>query len=438
MSQRLFDQQLYEATSWANLSTKVQRSPDPLQIFVGGLNYDIGRWSGIGSMNEVKLKGPPYMENPVFAIFRIIDFTFIVQFILTLFAILFTYDAINGERERGTLQLVLANSIPRVKYIIAKCAGSWLGLVIPLSVPILLSFLLILIFKVPLSSADWARILTILFLSLLLFTFFIVLGVLISSLARRSNVSFLIALVVWVVLALILPRAGVLAAGQIAYVPGTAEIEGQLNAYEKDRRAEFYKTLEKRWLQRQNTNLDKDDPGFDNQLWSWMKEDDASRDSLSEEIGNYYGILRSNLRQRKAAREKLAWTFSRLSPMSAYQLAAMSIAGTDIGLKSRYEDSMIEYRKQFNDHVERKMEETGSQYGMVITISSDDGFNIKSPGQDVELDLSDLPRFSLSSPKYKDSIAPAIIDFGLLSVFIMAAFAGAFVSFLRYDIRWRS
>ena len=37
--------------------------------------------------------------------------------------------------------------------------------------------------------------------------------------------------------------------------------------------------------------------------------------------------------------------------------------------------------------------------------------------------------------KLSDAIAPTIIDFGLLAIYTLTAFAGAFVVFLRYDVR---
>ena len=51
------------------------------------------------------------------------------------------------------------------------------------------------------------------------------------------------------------------------------------------------------------------------------------------------------------------------------------------------------------------------------------------------LDLKELPRFQPPKQEYSEAVAPSIIDFGLLSLFTIAAFAGAFVSFLRYDVR---
>ena len=46
---QLADRQVGEAPSWRNVSYRLLRRPDPMQIFVSGLNNDIGRWSDISS-----------------------------------------------------------------------------------------------------------------------------------------------------------------------------------------------------------------------------------------------------------------------------------------------------------------------------------------------------------------------------------------------------
>jgi ABC-type transport system involved in multi-copper enzyme maturation permease subunit len=407
-SAQLADQQAREATSWRGLSYKTLRAPDPMQIFVSGLNHDIGRWSDIESERAVKLRHSAYSDDPIFAVFRFVDFAFIVQVVLSLFAILFTYDAVNGEREGGTLRLVFSNSVPRARYLIAKCTGSWLGLVVPVSIPTLL-----------------------LVLSLLFFSFFITLGVLISTLTRRSNVSFLVSLVVWVFLVLIIPRAGILAAGQLVNVPRVAEIEGQRDGYAKDLWAEHYKGMEERWQDAHESG-----ESCEAAMWARMQMEDSLRRDVEVRIEEYESKLLDDLRFRKAAQERLAFTLARFSPVSAYQLGAMSLAGTGISMKSRYEKMMSDYRTRFNDYCAAKQAASdGPDGGLIsITVSSDDGFKIGT-GRDVALDVSGMPRFSPEGVTFREAFAPLIFDLGILGFAILVTFLGSFLAFLRYDLR---
>ena len=51
------------------------------------------------------------------------------------------------------------------------------------------------------------------------------------------------------------------------------------------------------------------------------------------------------------------------------------------------------------------------------------------------LDLKELPRFQAPEYKFKEAVAPTVVDMGLLALYSLLAFAGAFVAFLRYDVR---
>jgi len=86
--------------------------PEPLGCLVSGVVNDIGTTTSVRSRGEMPQDDTRYNDEPVFAVFRFLDLEFIFQIVLSLFAILFAYDAINGEKERGTLQLTLANPAP--------------------------------------------------------------------------------------------------------------------------------------------------------------------------------------------------------------------------------------------------------------------------------------------------------------------------------------
>lgn len=436
---QLIDEGAREATSWNSLRYRAYRPPDPMQIFVSGLSYDIGRWSAINSQNMVKLRNSAYSDDPIFAVFRFVDFAFIVLVVLSLFAIMFTYDAVNGEREDGTLKLVFANSVPRAQYILAKCIGGWLGLVVPICLPILLSVLLVLLFKVPFSSDHWLRLAMLFFAAIAFFSFFIILGVLISALTRSSSVSFLLALVAWIVFVLIVPRAGVIAAGQILPVPSAAEIEGQAQSFSKERWAKFYTMQEERWQERNLLSHQSEDDVQqidEEKLWAYMEEDDAARRAVQEEIDAFDRKVNENLRHRRAAQERLAFSLSRFSPASAFQLAAMDIAGSDIALKSRNESAMDAYRTQYTQFVQAKQAESGPGGGaFMIQIDTEKGVSIGTPRDQAAIDASQLPVFSPPSLTFSDAADAVLLDVGLLLVFSILAFGGAFAAFLRYDVR---
>ena len=72
-----------------------------------------------------------------------VDWAFIIGSILSLIALWFTFDAFSGEREHGTLRLMLANSIPRHTVLIGKFLGALLSISIPFALAVLVNLLLI-------------------------------------------------------------------------------------------------------------------------------------------------------------------------------------------------------------------------------------------------------------------------------------------------------
>lgn len=436
---QLTDQQLRTQASWMRLSTGVYRKPDPMQVFVTGVVNDIGRMSPISQFETVKLKQSAYSDDPLFALFRAIDFGFIVTVVLSLFAILFTYDAINGEREGGTLQLTFANPVPRGRYVLAKLIGSWVGLAVPLGLPVLLGLLLVLLYDIPLTGEHWLRMGILMGMSLLLFTFFVMFGILVSSLTRRSVTSFLVSLVAWVTIVLIVPRVGVMAAGQLQPVPTVAEVEAQRDAFAKDAWEKHMQQLGASWRMREDQMHGMSESDREayraGHSTAWMEEDDAKRKEVQKDIDDFSVRLNEGLRNKKTSQEALAMTISRVSPAASYQLAAMRLAGVDIALKERYEDAMREYRTRFNQYVEKKQKETGGAGGFRVTFDSNRGVKFSAPRESGALDLSDLPSFAPPGGGLGEIAGGLVTDAGLLALASLLAFAGAFGAFLRYDVR---
>ena len=436
---QLVEQEMQEKTSWMSFSTRIYRKPDPMQVFISGVNNDVGRFSNVRSTESIKLTNSVYTDDPIFAVFRFLDFSFIVQIVLSLFAILFTYDAINGERENGTLGLIFSNAVPQLKYILAKFIGSWLGLVIPILLPILLGVLVVILFEIPFTPNHWLRFAAFLGVSLLYFTFFIALGIFISSVTKRSAVSFLFLLVFWVMFVLIIPRVGVMMAGKIYPVPSVAEIDGQIEGFSKSRWDQHIQGMEEMWKERnaamEGMTEEERETYRDEHMWDWMQKSDATRKSVQTDINEFSRKVNEELRNKKAEQERLAFSLARFSPAAAYQLSAMNLAETDIRLKSRFEHLLEEYHKSFVDYAEKKQEENGSGGGIRISLSSEDGMKMEFGRDKGKLDVSGLPRFQASGRSMAQIIEPTVIDFGLLLVYTILALAGSFVAFFRYDVR---
>ncbi len=438
-NQQIARQDIEQASNWMRVRNIAHRVPSPMQVFVSGLHFDVGRLSGISDFQDVKLVRSPYSDETLFAIFRFIDFTFIVQVVLSLFAILFTYDAINGERENGTLKLAFANSVPRASYLLSKFTGIWLGLIVPLLIPILIGLFLVLVMNVPISGGDWVSIGSFLGLSILYVTFFIVIGLLVSSLTRKSALSFLLLLVVWIGGVLILPRMSVMAAGQIIPVESIAQMEAKQEAYRKARWDEHSEKLSELWrerMQEMEGMTDEERQAYrDEKEWEWLEESDALRKQTQQDITDNNRKLIEEAMNRKKMQERLAFNLARISPAASFRLAAMNLAGTDIDMKTRYEESMRRYRDTFTDYVQQKQAEAGNTGGIRIEMDSNSGLKINFGRDDQSLDTSDMPEYTPPVVTAGMALSSSVVDFGLLGIFILVLFGATFTAFLRYDMR---
>ena len=136
---------------------------------------------------------------------------------LSLFALLFAYDAICGEKERGTLRLCFSYGISRSSFLTGKIAGALGALILPFLIPVGLGALIWIVQGIPLTAVDWLRVLILVFAGFLYASWFLSLAVWVSCITERSSHAFLLLLCAWVFLVLLAPRAAVaLSAHQVS------------------------------------------------------------------------------------------------------------------------------------------------------------------------------------------------------------------------------
>ena len=137
--------------------------------------------------------------------------------VFSLLALLFTFDAVAGEREAGTIRITLANSVPRDLLLWSKLIGGYLVFVVPFLVSFLLGLLLLVWQGFPLGESDiFSRVLSLTLVSLLYISVFFAIGTVISTYLDSAKTALIIAFTVWVFAVLITPRIGFLAAKVIA------------------------------------------------------------------------------------------------------------------------------------------------------------------------------------------------------------------------------
>ncbi len=413
--------QIAANTEWTMVEHTISLPPQPLSTIVNGISNDIGRNIEMRGRGELRANNTRFNDEPIFAIFRFMDLEFIFGIVLSLFAIIFAYDAINGEKVSGTLKLCFANSVSRATFIGGKLAGSFVGLSVALLIPFLIGCALLPILGIQLSSDEWVRLALIILSGLAYFGLFLALAMGISAMASRPSNSFLIGLVVWIFAVLIVPRASVLISGRLVEVPNVDEITAQKNRY----RIQLFN--EDRPKMANFSVPDGTEPSEVMSLFSsHMSELSSTRqekiDAFTERINEEY----ANKRKRQ---EEVALGLSRISPTSVFTLASTELAGTSLRLQNRFMDSANEYQNVYSNFMTEKTGQDGGGGFRMIMITSDD------QEEPEYLDPNEMPQFEYSRASLGEVTENSLIDIGLLILFNLLFFGGAFVAFLRYDLR---
>ncbi len=411
--------QMEGLTDWLNVRNhRIFLPPQPLATLVGGISNDVGRTVLIQGRGELEVDDSRYNDELVFALFRFLDLEFIFQIVLSLFAVVVMYDAINGEKERGTLRLSFANPVPKDTYILGKLTGSFLALSIPLLIPLLLGCLILPAGGIHLTSAEWMRLALIIVSGLLYLGVFLTLSVFVSAATQRSSSSFLLLLVVWIFSVLIIPRASVLLAGRAVDVPSVDEVASQKNRYSNQLWKEDRTAM---------ANFKSTSPEPMKQMEDFQKMMQNQTDEREKKMDEFSGRLNEDRANRQAEQERLALTIARLSPSAVFSLAATSLAGTSLDLKDHFRREATAYQSVYASFMKEK---TGMIPGGRMMMRIQVGGEEPKP-----INPTEMPAFVYHPLQLSDVLSGSMINMGILIVFNILFLIGAYVAFLRYDVR---
>lgn len=399
----------------AGTGTKINKPPEVLGTIVSGIQNAVGRQATVNIAYDPNLIDSKYDSTPVLAVFGELDLTLIVKIVLSLFAILFTFDAIVGERERGTLKLMLANKVPRDKVILGKALGGFVSLLVPLIIPFGMSLLVLMLFPdISLAGDDWARIGLIFLLFILYLSVFFALGLFVSTRSGSSVSSLFILLFVWVTFIFIIPKGAVILAQNIKPIPSVHEITAQKDAFLQEIQGETQQQLQEYLAQHSGETGTPEGQEVLREFLSDLQNDATTR------IDERNAELERDYQARRDSQRDLSVNISLVSPASALSFGSMSLARTGINDHERFVNSIKSYKPVFTTWANDKL------------ISS---INMNQPNAVVTPDISDMPRHTYIKSSFSDSLSRALPEFTVLALMIVLFYAAAFVSFLRYDVR---
>ena len=455
-------QRSLEMKTYSSGRYSVARPPNPLSIFNVGLDKRLGNeiWISHGFVPTLWDTGTYKLTNPLLNLFTSIDIIFIFEVVLSLIALIFAYDAIAGERERGTLRLVLTHPVHRGQILLAKYISAMLCLLVPLLMSLLLAVILLTTSTaISLSIGDFLRIGGIILSSIVYLSVFYLIGMLISTVTRRTGTALMLAMFVWGFWVLVYPNA-VLA----AIAPPQTSHPRMVSAYEAIKQIwEAFDRERKQFLV--NDAVPGEDPylgmvGADpnfNQIWGsgyhyeyFHKDSSVLRydyhavsniETLHEaskpqvpHAQDYYRFLGPQVvntaeRAWLVRKRALETTFVqpaivdrillRGSPVGMYDAATQAWAGTDLrGLRDFFEAAR-RYRRTLIDYYYDK-----NAFGSQQWFSGDKG----------AVDWNSLPQFSFQRVDVATNAKRALPDICILVMLNIILFVIIFLIFIKSEV----
>ncbi len=392
-------------------------------------------------------------DNPLPVLFPSLDFLFIVTIIMSLLAILFSHDAISGERQSGTLRLVIANSVPRTTILFGKFIGGATSLIIPFILALLVGVLYInLNPNIQWDGPAWVELGLLAAASMTFITLFYLLGLMISTFSKYSAISILNCLFLWVLLILVIPNVCPYISAQLRRVPSIKETRRQAKEIEqacrevrRQRRKEivnkfrgnygglfskleslhFGKILDDKIGDKEKVEeLAAADPEFKAMVDAFRRELDQASIEFLDTLRQEEDKLSRDRNKKAAAQTRLAKKMACISPFANLVYVARDLTGTGLRSLEYFEKAKAEYSGRY-----------GPFWRHVFKKERDAEKNDPTFGGNSFLDLGDYPRFVFKEEALKGKLGAVLPYWGILVLFNVVFFAATFAGFMRYDVR---
>ena len=404
---------------------RATQPPVPFEALVRGLTAG-------GNMEE-------FDNDPLPVMFPLIDLTFIVTILVSLIALILSYDAVCGEKEDGTLKLMLANGLARSKIIVAKFAGGVLTLVGPFLVSLAAGMLIIVLHpRIDWPAADWGALGLIAVGAILYVSVFYLIGTLISSVHRSSASSIMTSLFVWVLLILVVPNLSPYIASFLSPAPSRIKVAREVSRLTdvdrdelgrklmKEYRGEVlkqYPVLGERLSEAEVKRRVAEDPEYRKAY----EADRAAEDRAWKEANRIQDakadVLREDRQRKEAAQTDLARSISMATPLADFSYLATDLSST--GTRNMVHFGVLRGAWESRFHGDYRTKKWAELLA-------------KDPTADkweTPIDMADGPRFRYVEEGLGGRVHAALQPFAVLIGYCVALFAAAYIAFIRYDVR---
>ena len=392
--------------------SKLILKPTPLSVFANGLADTLPGYLGM-TRNGIT-QGAPALVSSLSNLLGHLDFLFVVGTVFSLLALLFTFDAVAGEREAGTLRITLANSLPRDLFLWSKLIGGYVVFVVPFLVSLLFGLLILVWQGFPLGEPEiFSRVLSLSLISLLYIGVFFAIGTVISTYLDNSKTALIVAFTVWVFAVLITPRVGFLAAKLIAPTQTSQSVYMKKTAMRDDFKAALDKEENKMVME-----IPPNEKGHIH-ISGEIGKKITERMKLFEEeyrakFQDHANKLDRDYKREIERQEQLGQMLSRITPTSSLIYITTNLTQTGKGKRSTYFQTGDRYYEMlYTDLFSKIIDYTVNRHHNPVQITQPPSLEITTVGE---------------------TLRQSAVDVMLLCFFAVILTTIAFLKFLRSDI----
>ena len=350
-----------------------------------------------------------------------LDFLFIVGTVFSLLALLFTFDAVAGEREAGTLRINLSNPLPRDVFLWSKLIGGYIVFVIPFLVSFLLGLLLLAWQGFPLGEFEVAApVFCLTLISLLYIAVFFAIGVFISTYLDNAKTALIVAFTFWVLGVLVAPRGAFVVAKLIAPTRTQQAVYMEKSALRNNLTEDKEKKISEKMAETLGTNITLDSK-MQERLTELKKPID---EEFRQAFQNRTDKIDRDYQREKDRQEQVGETLSRIAPTSSLIYSAMNLMQTGKLKRDLYFQTGEKYYNQLDDTYFSEISDDA--FAQVLQLAN----RLNNPSEIEEI----LPPPTLTEPSLSDTLRRSAADISLLCLFALAFTTMAFLKFFRSDI----
>jgi ABC-type transport system involved in multi-copper enzyme maturation permease subunit len=371
---------------FAMMSATLRLPPSPAGFMSGGYSHGLPNAANVNASQVWDFEQQADRNPLLFR--RDLDWTFSIGLLSTLLALLVTYDAVAGEKERGSLRQLMANQVSRNLLLWGKYLASMAILSVPLLAGALVSLLVVSLGgSIGIPDGIGLPLLGVAVGGLLCVSAFVWLALFVSSRTGNSSFALLILLMVWAVLVVFVPNSGGLIGNRLAPVPRASDMQRQIE-----------------------------------EVWRTIPQNGQEQETALRAVRSEY--WRQLVRQIEVAQQ-----ITQYSPVAAFRYLGEAVCSTGISRFQLFVDQVGRYRQQMFEFVER--EDAKDPESSHELIPGHQGTISAKPVEHMD----EIPRFH-----FREDQLGARLQLGMQSIVILLLYnlvfaTGAFWSFRRYDVR---